>query len=237
MKDVLNLYISDDEECPYLPGRVSRKEYFTTKRIPEDIYELFLVNGWRRSGILFYRNICPDCAECCQMRIPVARFVPTRSHKRAESKNLDVSLSLVPAKFRRDVFDLYKRYSLFKHKKREDEQSFRYFLCNSPIDSRMSLYHIGKDLAAVGWIDVLPQGLSSVYFAFDPHLTKRSLGVFSVVREIALARSMGKEFYYLGFVVDGSPTMGYKAAYTPHERLYDGRWIIYPSPKTYFAGS
>ena len=227
MKNFIDLYISDDEECPYLPGRVARKEFFATNRMPEDLYEQFLVSGWRRSGIIFYRNICPGCAECSQMRIAAACFTPSRSQERAVRKNPDVKLSLVPVKFRKDIFELYKRYSLFKHEKDEDEQSFRYFLCNSPLDSRMSLYHIGKDLAGVGWVDVLPHGLSSVYFIFDPDLARRSLGVFSVVEEISLVQSMGKEFYYLGFVVDGSPKMGYKAAYLPHERLYDGRWITY----------
>jgi arginine-tRNA-protein transferase len=131
---------------------------------------------------------------------------------------------MVRAEFREDVFALFRRYGAYKHEKDEDEKTFRGFLCDSPLDTRMTLYHNTATLVAAGWIDVLPQGLSSVYFAFEPDFARRSLGVFSVVKEIELAKNMGLEFYYLGFVVDDSPKMGYKAAYRPHQRLCGGRW-------------
>ncbi|MDR1625552.1 MAG: arginyltransferase, partial [Spirochaetia bacterium] len=57
-----------------------------------------------------------------------------------------------------------------------------------------------------------------------PEFARRSLGVFSVLREIELARSMGLEHYYLGFMVEGSPKMAYKAAFRPHQRLIEGAW-------------
>jgi arginine-tRNA-protein transferase len=158
------------------------------------------------------------------MRVPVSRFAPTRSQTRAVHKIKDVSVTMAPVQFREDVFALYRRYSLFKHEKDETPETFRRFLCDSPLDTRMTLYHIQDTLIAAGWVDVLPGGLSSVYFAFEPDFARRSLGVFSVVKEIELAKNMGLEFYYLGFVVEGSPKMGYKAAYRPHERLRDGQW-------------
>jgi arginine-tRNA-protein transferase len=199
-------------------------DFFQSGSMPEDVYEILLGHGFRRSGNLFYQNICPGCGECAQMRVPVASFAPSRSQKRTLRKNGDIGLSVVRAEFRKDVFDLYRRYSAFKHDKNEGEETFRSFLCESPIDTRITLYHAGDTLAAAGWVDVLPRGLSSVYFAFEPDFASRSLGVFSVMREIELAKSMGLDYYYLGFVVENSPKMAYKAAFRPHQRLVEGTW-------------
>jgi arginine-tRNA-protein transferase len=200
-------------------------DFFQSDSLPEDVYEILLGHGFRRSGRIFYQNVCPGCGECVQMRVPVASFAPSGSQKRALRKNGDISLSTVRAEFREDVFGLYRRYTAFKHgKNNASEKNFRDFLCDSPLDSRMTLYHAGSALAAAGWVDVLPGGLSSVYFAFEPELARRSLGVFSVLREIELAKSMGLDYYYLGFVVEGSPKMAYKAAFGPHQRLVKGTW-------------
>jgi arginine-tRNA-protein transferase len=223
----VTFYTTRGGACPYLPGRLSRIEFFEAESFPEDCYEALLAGGFRRSGKIFYRTICPGCAECRQMRIPVDRFEPSGSQARAARKNKDLSVTLVPAVFRKDVFDLYRRYSLFKHGKKESEKTFRDFLCESPLDTRLTLYHAADTLLAAGWVDVLPGGLSSVYFAFEPEEARRSLGVFSVVKEIELSKHMGLGFYYMGFVVDASAKMSYKAAYLPHQRLCAGRWVNY----------
>jgi arginine-tRNA-protein transferase len=223
----ITFYKTRGDACPYLPGRLSRMEFFEAKSFPEDCYEVLLAGGFRRSGKIFYRNICPGCTECRQMRIPVDRFAPSASQARALRKNKEVGVTLVPAEFRKDVFALYRRYSFFKHGRKESEKTFRDFLCASPLDSRLSLYHVRDILVAAGWVDVLPGGLSSVYFAFEPEEARRSLGVFSVIKEIELAKSMGRDFYYMGFVVEASSKMSYKAAYLPHQRLCAGRWVNY----------
>jgi arginine-tRNA-protein transferase len=43
-----------------------------------------------------------------------------------------------------------------------------------------------------------------------------------VYAETGLAGSLGKEYYYLGFWVPGSPKMRYKADFHPFELLLDG---------------
>lgn len=83
-------------------------------------------------------------------------------------------------------------------------------------------------LVALGFIDVLVDGFSSVYFAFDPAETRRSLGVYSVFAECSLLASLGKRWYYLGFWVDGCRKMEYKAGFRPHELAHEGRWVADP---------
>jgi arginine-tRNA-protein transferase len=44
------------------------------------------------------------------------------------------------------------------------------------------------------------------------------------MKEIDLARDLGKEWLYLGFFVPGSPKMEYKGTFRPREFAVDGRW-------------
>lgn len=101
-----------------------------------------------------------------------------------------------------------------------------------------------QKLVAVSHIDPLPDGISSVYFSFEPEAKNRSLGFFSILAEAYLAAGIvdinGKSFtidtkaivgyysnreimhkkpgwYYLGFWVPGSPKMDYKARISPFE--------------------
>ena len=45
-----------------------------------------------------------------------------------------------------------------------------------------------QKLVAVGVLDVLPSGVSSVYFFYDPDYKHLSLGKFSALKEIEFCR-------------------------------------------------
>jgi arginine-tRNA-protein transferase len=64
---------------------------------------------------------------------------------------------------------------------------------------------------------------------YDPGLRERSLGTFSIVREIAHCRERRLPYYYLGYHVSGSKTMDYKSRFRPAEVLVaDDRWLALP---------
>ena len=52
-----------------------------------------------------------------------------------------------------------------------------------------------------------------------PAAAKRSLGAYVILDHIDKARRMGLPHVYLGYWVEGSRKMAYKAAYLPQERL------------------
>ncbi len=72
--------------------------------------------------------------------------------------------------------------------------------------------------------DVLSDGLSMVYSFFDPEQSRRGLGTYMILERIARARRMGLPYVYLGYWVDGSAKMAYKARFTPQERLLAHGW-------------
>lgn len=148
-------------------------------------------------------------------------------------KNQDIYIQVDELKLYRNCFELYNRYVESQHGQKntgEDNlNSYYAFLINSGLpSSAISSYFLesGEDskLVANGYLDILPNGISSVYFAWEPLQAKRSLGVFSVLKEIEFCLSLKKDYYYLGFWVPRSPTMDYKAHYAPAEVALDGVW-------------
>jgi leucyl-tRNA---protein transferase len=125
------------------------------------------------------------------------------------------------------TWNLYQRYVRHQHPDTPlDETPDRLieWLYKPVVETYEAIYQIEDRLVAVSILDVCRTSISSVYHFFDPAEHKRSLGVFSVLAEIAWAQQLGIPYYYLGYWVEGAPTMHYKANYRPHELLRDGSW-------------
>ncbi|KAK5782422.1 arginyltransferase PWA37_005433 [Arxiozyma heterogenica] len=74
-------------------------------------------------------------------------------------------------------------------------------------------YYFDDKLIAIGVLDFMPSGISSVYFIWDPDYKHWSLGKLSALKELTLLSQMGLPYYYLGYYVDDCPKMNYKAGY------------------------
>jgi arginine-tRNA-protein transferase len=99
---------------------------------------------------------------------------------------------------------------------------------DSHIDTSLTEYRLGGSagrLVAACLTDRLADGLSLVYSFYAPDEAKRSLGAFMILDAIARARALGLPHVYLGYWVEGSRKMAYKAAYLPQERLGLNGWI------------
>lgn len=217
--------------CPYLEGRLWRVEEFTVRFFEADIYEALLAQGWRRSGFSFYRTICPGCDLCTPIRLDTETLIPSRSQRRLLRVNADVRVEVVAPSFSHERYELYRRYLRFKHDAAEEQDSkarlsYASFLLDGPLDTSAIVEYRDSEntLLATGYVDILPGGVSSVYFAFEPAHAHRSLGTWSVLREAALARQLGKRYYYLGFWIPGAAKMDYKANFAPFEIARHGHW-------------
>ncbi|TVQ37936.1 MAG: arginyltransferase [Spirochaetaceae bacterium] len=216
------------DRCPYLPNRRWLASAFAAGRIPAAAYESLINAGWRRSGSLFYRNSCPGCSLCIPIRTHVQQFRPSRSQRRVRRTNSDLLVTVHEPEPDTDLFALWVDYQRRRHGDDlpEDEawSAFARFLCYSPVPSLVMRYRLQGRLVGAGWIDLLPNGVSSVYFVFDPCHASRSLGVYSALREIEFAAQLDKRWLYLGFFVPGCSAMSYKARYHPYDLLIDGQW-------------
>ena len=85
-------------------------------------------------------------------------------------------------------------------------------------------YFVGDRLVAVGYADALPEGLSAIYFYWDPAEARRSLGTFNILQMIEIAKRRTLPHVYLGYYVEGCRSLEYKARFGPNEILTEREW-------------
>ncbi len=226
MLPIIREATGEEETCLYLPDQLSRLRYRIIDHCPPETYEALLERGWRRFGRVFFRPACAACKECRSLRVDVERFRPNRSMRRTLKRNLDLRVGLRRAAVSDQHRELYDRYHRDMAQRRGwSEKSItllKYY--RTFVEARQSfghemLYLDGDRLVAVALVDLLPRAVSAVYCYYEPEMRERSLGVYSVLRQIDLARELGAPYLYLGFWIEGNESMRYKANYRPHEIL------------------
>jgi arginine-tRNA-protein transferase len=221
-----------EEPCPYLEGQVAHLPLRLPEgpRIPSEVFDQMLEEGDRRTGPFFYRTACRTCSACEPIRIPVARFEPTKSQRRVRRKaEGQVEARLARPTFSERHLEIYNRHKRERGLSRSgediDRNAYRLHLLESPLDTREIRYLVGGQLVAFSILDFGATTCSSVYHCFDPDFSHLSLGVYSVLEEIAYCASRSIEWYYLGLYVADCKALRYKASYFPHQRKVNGVWI------------
>jgi arginyl-tRNA--protein-N-Asp/Glu arginylyltransferase len=227
------VYWDSPEPCPYLPGQVARMPLrMPTEELRPETFDQLLSEGDRRNGIMLYRTRCPACTACEPIRVPTDVFAPSKSQRRVLRRNegevrVEVGTPEVTARH----VELYNRHKLERGLSRTqtpmDPTDYRMWLVNTCVDTREVRYFVGDRLVAVSILDFGRDSVSSVYHFFDPDESRRSLGVYSVLREIELTRHLGLHWYYLGFYVADCTHLAYKADYYPHQRRVNGHWHVF----------
>jgi arginine-tRNA-protein transferase len=196
--------------------------------MPAELYHRFMDANFRRSGQVLYQPICSGCRACRQIRVPVAAFHPSKSQRRCWRRNADLLVTKGKPHLTTEKFELYSRYVAAWHGKQEPEtiDGLEQFLYSSPVETLEYEYRepTGR-LVGVGICDFYRVSLSTVYFYHDPEMSPRGLGTFAALYEIEEARRAGIPYYYMGFWIEGCPTMHYKASFRPSEVLHpEGVW-------------
>ena len=102
------------------------------------------------------------------------------------------------------------------------------FLTCPNITTEFAELRIRDRLLAVAVYDCLDDGLSAVYTFFDPELSARGPGVYSVLWQIAEAENRGLDWLYLGYWIKNCRKMSYKDNFRPCQILVNGRWQNMP---------
>ncbi len=185
----------------------------------DQLYGPALERGFRRAGGHLYYPHCPQCHACTPCRIDVENFRPDRAQKRCLKRNADLTVVECMPGYNRERHALYERYLRTRHPgggmDDADASDFRRFL-TAPWSPTLFLeLRLGTRLLALAVTDVCPNGISAVYTFYDPAETARSLGTCAILQQIELARRRGMPWLYLGFWIDGHPTVDYKRRFKP----------------------
>jgi leucyl-tRNA---protein transferase len=232
-RDAPQFYLTAPSACPYLSGQQERKifTHLVGKRAAP-LNDLLTQTGFRRSQTIAYRPACESCRACVSVRVLVDHFRPSESQRRAMRANADVAGTFVAPKPTNEHYVLFRSYLDARHPEggMADMSSldFAMMVEDTHIDTVLTEYRArggtgdqpgSGPLLAVCLTDRLADGLSLVYSFYDPDVARRSLGSFVILDHIEKARRLGLPHVYLGYWVEGSKKMGYKAAYLPQERL------------------
>lgn len=216
------------------------EEFYASVVAPQQL-DALLAGGWRHFGTHFFRYNLGfydrEIRLVIPLRINLTNLSFSKSQRRILRKNQDLRTVIRPVEITAEKESLFER-----HKRRFKEgvpRSLYDFLsadaARVPCEANEVCVYDGEKLLAASFFDVGKKSISGVYAVFEPTLTGRSLGIYTMLLEIEFARENAKKFYYQGYAYQGNSFYDYKKRFTGLER-YDwrGNWKSYVEKESDF---
>lgn len=191
--------------------------------------------GFRRSQGVAYRPSCTDCQACVSVRVVAGKFMPNATQRRLLRKYDDLEITVCKPWSTDEQFGLLQRYLAARHPgggmADMDELDYADMVEHTPVESYVIEYRepprdgFSGKLVGACLADHQGDGLSMIYSFFDTENPDRpGLGTFIILDHIRRAAELKLPYVYLGYWIEGSSRMAYKARFKPVERLTSSGW-------------
>ncbi len=230
-------FITAPSPCPYLPTQFERKVF--THLIGAEAVALnsqLSQGGFRRSQNIAYRPACDKCKACVSVRVPVDQFQWTPTFRRVLRRNADVNSSVSRAKATSEQYSLFRSYVDTRHSEGGMADmtvlDFAAMVDETTVDTQIVEYRLNAtsiskgELVGVALVDTLNDGCSMIYSFYNADYAERSLGTFMILDTLRDAQARGRTYVYLGYWIENSAKMAYKARFLPQERLGPSGWVL-----------
>ena len=210
--------------------RLINEEFNADHVLPEQM-DALLELGWRHFGTHFFRYnvgfLEVDLRFVIPLRIRLKDFSFSKSQRKVLRKNQDLDVTISPAEITEEVEDLFDRHKTrFDHSVPNSIFDFMSFEpATVPCEAKEIRVTRNGELVALSYFDVGISSTSGIYGMFDPAITDRSLGIFTMLKEIEYSIGPGREFYYLGYAYEGESFYDYKKRFRASEAFdWDSDW-------------
>jgi leucyl-tRNA---protein transferase len=229
-------FVTSPAPCPYLEGKTERKVFTELSgHSAGELNDALGRIGFRRSQSVAYRPSCSDCTACVSVRVCTAEFTPNNSQKRNLRRNGDIVATACKPWATEEQYALLRSYLGSRHPNGGmadmDEQDFADMVEQTPVDSYLIEYRepsvdgVRGRLIGCCLTDRQSDGLSMIYSFFDAsHPMREGLGTYIILDHAQRAAKAGLPYVYLGYWIEGSTRMAYKARFRPLEKLAPDGW-------------
>ena len=167
--------------CSYLKNEIAKVEIAQLpKALSQKKFSDLVASGYRRSGNYTYRPICENCSKCLPIRISTREFLPNKTQKKTY-RNLKSTLTaeISPLEYSDAAFLLFENYQRVRHPETfetlNSRDVYENLLLSSCTNSKLINFYDSTDtLRLVSVIDLLTDGISSVYTFYDTKNLKHS---------------------------------------------------------------
>lgn len=189
---------------------------FVCPSVPPDVMDKLWAAGWRHFGDSFFRyslNVNDDGVQTITpLRVDLEKFTLSKSQRRVLKKNTDLHCEFVPASLSEEACAMFQRHKTrFNDNVPDDLDTF---LSSDPatvpcpaVECRVSWE---GSLIALSYLDLGQDSTSAVYGMFEPAHSPRSLGIYTMLREIEFTQARGGRYYYPGYATREASAYDYK---------------------------
>jgi arginine-tRNA-protein transferase len=229
-------FVTTPAPCPYLSGKTERKVFTELNgQHATELNDALGRIGFRRSQGVAYRPSCVDCAACISVRVVTGEFQPSATQRKVIRRHSDLEVTACKPWTTEEQYALLRRYLKQRHPGGGmvdmDESDFADMVEQSPVKTYVVEYREpsldGRPGRLVGacLTDQQADGLSMIYSFFEPDDERRSgLGTYIILDHVVRAARAGLPYVYLGYWVESSKRMAYKAKFRPLEKLGADGW-------------